>query len=61
MAQQNDRTQGRKILYVGIITFYVLCDLMMEHMEQNMLSPLSYVKFMMMQVEKYIYYSNCEL
>ena len=34
---------------------------MMEHMEQNMLSPLSYVKFMMMQVEKYIYYSNCEL
>jgi len=55
MAQQNDRTQGRKILCVGIIQFYALCDLMMEHIEQTMLSPLTYVKIKMMQVEKYIY------
>jgi hypothetical protein len=67
MAQQNDRMQGRKFCF-GIIQFYALCDLMMEHMEQNMLSPLTYVKIMMMQGEKkyiyiyiYIYNSNCQL
>jgi len=55
MAQWNKRTQGRKILCVRITQFYALCDLMMEYMEQYMLSPLTYVKIMTMQVEKHIY------
>ena len=41
MAQHNDRSKDRKILCAGIIQFYALCDMMMEHMGQNMLSPLT--------------------
>jgi len=53
MAQQNDRLKGRKILCVQITQFYALCDIMMEHMEQNIC--LTYINIMMMQVEKYKY------
>ena len=55
MDYQKYKLKDRKAVYKGniqVLHIYVVCDLMMEHMEQNTLLTLTHVKIMIMQDEK---------